>query len=150
MGRELIIHKASEIHCYMFGSMRSVGSVGRVWCDQFMSQYGELTLRASQVTGVRNKASLEGLRIFFCELCQHIIKRTIKKEQLWNMDEAVFIQKQKLRKVVVSKISSNVWSKCANANFDMTFFVGVFAAKSVALSLFIIPVKRLNMDVLEG
>ena len=32
----------------------------------------------------------------------------------------------------------------------MTFFVCVFTAKSVALSLFIIPVKRLNMDVLEG
>ena len=33
VGREMIIQKASEIHCYMFGSMRSVGLVGRGWCD---------------------------------------------------------------------------------------------------------------------
>ena len=28
VGREMITQKASEIHCYMFSSMRSVGSVG--------------------------------------------------------------------------------------------------------------------------
>ena len=47
--REMIIHKASEIQRYMFGSMHSVGLFGRGWCDQFMSQNGELTLRTAQV-----------------------------------------------------------------------------------------------------
>ena len=37
VGPEMITQKASEIHRYTFGSMRSVGSVGRGWCDQFMS-----------------------------------------------------------------------------------------------------------------
>ena len=66
------------------------------------------------------------------------------------MDETGFIQKQNSRKVTVSEGSSNVWSKCADANFHMNFFVCVSAAKSLAPSLLILPVKRLNMDVLEG
>ena len=41
-------------------------------------------------------------------------------------------------------------SKCADANFHMTFVICVSAAKSVALPLLILPGKRLNMDVLEG
>ena len=32
LGWDMIIHKASEIHRQMFGSMRSVGSVVRGWC----------------------------------------------------------------------------------------------------------------------
>ena len=79
VGRETIIHKASEIHRHMFGSMCSYGSVGWGWRDQFMSQHGELALRTPQVIKrVRNEASLEGPRSFFCELCQHIIKCKIK------------------------------------------------------------------------
>ena len=49
VGWEMTIHKASETHRYMFGSMCSVGSVGRGWCDQFMSRHGELTLRTALV-----------------------------------------------------------------------------------------------------
>ena len=151
VGREMIIQKASEIHRYMFSSMHSVGSVGWVWCDQFMSRHGELTLGTAQVIKqARNGASLEGMWSFFCELCQHITKWTIKKEQLCNMDETFFIQKQNLRKLVVSKGSSNVWSKCADASFHMTFVVCVFAAKSVAPPLLIIPGRQLNRGVLEG
>ena len=36
VGGEMTIQKAYEIHRYMFGSMRSCGSVGRGWCDGFM------------------------------------------------------------------------------------------------------------------
>ena len=80
VGQEMIIQKTSEIHRYMFGSMRSVGFVGWVWRDQFMSQHGKLTLRMAQVIKrERKEASLEGLRSFFSEICQHIIEQTIKK-----------------------------------------------------------------------
>ena len=73
-----------------------------------------------------------------------------KKEQLWNMDETDFIQKQNSHKVVLSKDSSNVWSKCADVNFYMTFVVCVSTAKYVAPPLLILPGKRLNRDVTEG
>ena len=43
-----------------------------------------------------------------------------------------------------------MWSKCADANFHMTFVVCVFAPKYVLPSLLILPGKRLNRDVLEG
>ena len=66
------------------------------------------------------------------------------------MDETGFIQKQNSHKVVVSKGSSNVWSKCADANFHMTFVVCVSAAKCVAPPLLILPGKRLNRYVLKG
>ena len=80
MGREMMIQKTSEIHRYMFGSTRSVGSVGQGWCDRFMSRLGELTLRKAQVIKrSRDEASLEGLQSLFCKPCQHIIERTIKK-----------------------------------------------------------------------
>ena len=73
-GIEMIIQKAYEIHHYMFASMGYIGSVGQGWCEQFMNQKGELTIRTTQVTNwSRNKASLEGLRIFL-KLCQHIIQ----------------------------------------------------------------------------
>ena len=41
------------------------------------------------------------------------------------MDETGFIQNQNPRKVVISKGSINMWSKCADAYFDMTFVVCV-------------------------
>ena len=66
------------------------------------------------------------------------------------MDETGFIQKQNSRKVVVLKVSIDVWSKCADANFHMTFVVCVSAAKYVAPLLLILPGKRLNTYVVEG
>ena len=99
-GRYMAIQKAYDIKCYMFGSTRSLGLVGWGRCDQFMSIHGELNLRTAHIINrVRNEVSLEELRSFFCELCQHIIHRTAKKEQFWNMDETGFIQKQNSRKV---------------------------------------------------
>ena len=66
----MIIQKASEIHRYMFGFMRSVGLVVYGLCDQFMSQHIKLTLRTDQVIKQeRNEESLGGMRSFFCELC---------------------------------------------------------------------------------
>ena len=66
------------------------------------------------------------------------------------MDETGFIHKQKYRKIVVSKGSSNLWSNCDDTNIHMTFVVCASAAKSIAPLLLILPVKRLNRDVLEG
>ena len=98
----------------------------------------------------RNETHLEEMQSIFCELFQHIIKRTIKKEMFWNMDETAFIQKQNPCKVVVSKSSRNMWSKSADVIFHMQFVVSVSVAIYLALPLFILPVKCLNMDVLEG
>ena len=66
------------------------------------------------------------------------------------MDDTGFVQKQNLRKVVVSKGSRNMWSKCDNANFHMTFVVCVSAAKYVVPPLLVIHGKRLNKDFLGG
>ena len=122
VGLEMITQKASEIHRYIFGYMRSVGFFRRVWCDRFMSWHGELTLRTAQVIRQERKEAIsERLRNFFREICQRIIKRTLKKEQLWNMYETGFINKKNSRKVVVLKRSRNVWSKCADENFTWQF-----------------------------
>ena len=43
-----------------------------------------------------------------------------------------------------------MWSKCADANFRMTFVVCVSIAKYVAQPLLILPEKRLNIDVIGG
>ena len=91
-----------------------------------------------------------GCRASFAKLFQNIIERKIKKYQLWNMDETGFIKKQSSRKVVVSKGSSNMWSKCADTNFHMKFSVCVSSDKYVAPLLLIISGERFNMDVLEG
>ena len=64
------------------------------------------------------------------------------------MYEAGFIQKQNPRKLVVSKVSSNVWSKCADAIFHMTCVICVSAAKYVAPPLLIILGMRLNRYVI--
>ena len=68
---------------------------------------------------------------------------------MWNIDEAGFIQKQNSRKVVF-KGSSDVWSKCADANLHITFFVRVYDAKSVTPPLLIIPGNMLNRNVIKG
>ena len=66
------------------------------------------------------------------------------------MDNTGFIQKQNPRKVVLLKVSSNVWSKCFDDHFHMTFVVFFSAVKYVEPPLLIIPRKRLNRDVLGG
>ena len=135
----------------MFGSMHSVGLVVCECCDQFMSIHGKLTLRTAQsIKRARNEASLDGLPSFFCKLCHHIIERTIKKLQLLNMDEIGFIQQQDSCKVVVFKGSINVWLKCDNANFHMTFVIRVSADKYVAPPQLILPGKHFNRYVLKG
>ena len=78
--QEMIIQKDSEIHRYMFGSTRSLGSVGWGLCEQFMIGNDELNLRTAQIINVeRNEASLEGLRRFFCRICQHIMEQNDQK-----------------------------------------------------------------------
>ena len=66
------------------------------------------------------------------------------------MAETGFIHKKNSCKVVVLKGSINVWSKCADANFDTKCFVCVSAAKPVAPQLLILPGKRLDRYVIEG
>ena len=66
------------------------------------------------------------------------------------MDETGFIQKKNSRKLVVSKIYSNVCSNCADANIHTTFVVCVSADKYVAPPLLILTGKRLNNYALEG
>ena len=64
------------------------------------------------------------------------------------MDETCFIQRQNSQNLVVSKGSSNVWSKCADANFHIIFGVCFSAAKYFSLPLLILNVKRLNRGVI--
>ena len=81
------------------------------------------------------------MRGFFCKLCQNIIERGIKTDQLCNMDKTGFIHKQNCCKVVVWKDSINVWSKSSDTNFHMKFVVCVSAAETVSLPLLIVPGK---------
>ena len=66
------------------------------------------------------------------------------------MDETGLIQKQNGRKVSLSKGFINMWSKCADVNFHMTFSICVSADKYVAPPLLILPGKRLNRDFFKG
>ena len=66
------------------------------------------------------------------------------------MDDNGCIHKKNSCKVVVSKGSINVWSKCYDENFHMTYVVYMSAAKYVSPRALIIPGKRFNRDVIEG
>ena len=133
VGQDMLIHKAQEIHCLVYGSMNSVVLVSCGWCNWFMNWHLELTLRSALVIKQeRNEAILEGLQIFFWEICQHIIEQVIKEYQLLNIEYTGFFQKLKYSKVVVSKGSKLFWSKCADKNFHMTFLLCVSADKYVA------------------
>ena len=66
------------------------------------------------------------------------------------MDGNGLIHKKKSCKVVVSKDSINMWSKCYDDNFHLNFVVYISAAKYVSPPLLIIPGKRFNRDVIEG
>ena len=66
------------------------------------------------------------------------------------MHDTGFIKKKNSCTIVLQKGSRNMWSKCADDNFNMNFVVCVFATKSVAPTLLILPGKWLNRDVIEG
>ena len=66
VGRDMILRKAQEIHRYMYGSTHSIGSVGCGWCDRFIIQHHELTLRTARVIKrARNEASWRVCRASF-------------------------------------------------------------------------------------
>ena len=65
------------------------------------------------------------------------------------MDKTGLTQKQNYYKVVVSKVSSNVWSKSSGENYHMIFVVCVSVTDTVALSLLIVPGKCLNRYLME-
>ena len=73
-----------------------------------------------------------------------------QKDQFWNIYETGFIHKQNSHEVVVSKVSRNVWSNCADARLHTNFVVCVYTAKYFSPSLLILLGKRLNRDVLKG
>ena len=109
VGHDMIIQKDQDINFLMNGSTRSVGSVVRVWCDQFINQLRGFTSRSEQSTKqARNEASLASLQGFCCELCKYIIKQVVKEDQLCNMDETGFIKNKNSSKVVVLKGSRKV------------------------------------------
>ena len=60
------------------------------------------------------------------------------------------VSEEKSRKLVVSKFSSNVLSKCVDANFHMTCVICVSNAKYVAPPVLSIPGKWFNRDVIIG
>ena len=65
------------------------------------------------------------------------------------MDDTGFLQKKISHKVYLLKGSIIVWSKCADTNFYMTFSVYIYAPKSVAPPLLVLPEKRLNKNFIE-
>ena len=80
-----------------------------------------------------NEEILEGLHVFICKICEHIIDQVIKEVHLWNLGETGFIQKQHYHKVVVSTGSINLWSKYSDENFHINFVMRVSATKYAAL-----------------
>ena len=74
-------------------------------------------LFAQVIMQFSNEAILEGLRVLFCALCQNIIGRLVKADQLCNMDETGFTHNQNSQKVVFLKGYINVWSKSSDMNF---------------------------------
>ena len=85
-----------------------------------------------------------GLRGFFCEIYQHIIERVINVDQLWNMYDTVYIQKQNY----ILRGSRNLSSNSSEVNFHMTFVICASAAETVVPSLLIVPGKLFNRGVL--
>ena len=105
--QHILIHKAQEVHCLMYGSIQNVEYMGHGWWYRLMNWHRELKLRSAQVIKqARNKASLEGLQSLFCELCQHTIEQGIKEYQLCNMDDTGFVQNKTLTRQLYRKALS--------------------------------------------
>ena len=108
-------------------------------------------LTSSQVIKwARNQAILEGLQSFFWDICQHIIGWGIKRVKLWNMGETGFIHKKNLRSQLYQKSLEMCGQSVMMRIFKWPLSICVSATKYVALSLLILPEKRLNSDFLEG
>ena len=65
------------------------------------------------------------------------------------MDNTGFIQNENYCKVILSKVSSNMWSNYAEGFFRINFVVCVSAMGTVATPLLIFPGKCLNRNFLE-
>ena len=50
---------------------------------------------------------------------KHVIKRNSSLDWVFRMNETEFSQKNKKMKVIVVKVSKNVWSKSAQCNFHL-------------------------------
>ena len=143
VSREMILVKGNEILQTLYGNLRSTGSIGRGWLDRFMNRHPSLCLRSAQIIKPsRNKAPIEGLKIFFNEILKYQIERKLSPDRIFNMDETRFAQKDKSRNVIAMSGSKNVWSKSIEAQFHLRFIICVYTSGFVIHLLIIAPGQR--------
>ena len=105
-----------------------------------MKSHPRLCLRTSLIVNrVREEATEEGLRIFLWKAKNHIIERNMTPDHGFNMDETVFLQKIKSKKVISVHVSQNIWSNQVDASSLHFMMVAVYNAKGFVIPpLFII------------
>ncbi len=151
ISREMLLIKGNEVYQSLYGTTRSVGTLGQGWVQRFMRRHPLLTLRSAQtIKRVRAEAGEDGLMGFFNQLIQAVIEFKLTGDRIFNMDETGFAQKTKSKKVIAVQGSKNVWSKSADANFHLTIVASVNANGFVVPPMFIVPGKRINRDVMDG
>jgi hypothetical protein len=151
ISRDIALTKANAIYREMYGVTRSTGFLKRGWLERFMQRHPLLTFRTSQVIKrVRAEATEEGLLQFFWEVMKHVIERNLTSDQIFNMDETGFSNKNKTKNVIAVKGSRNVWSKSVEASAHLTVVGAASASGFVVPPLYIVPGQRLNRDVLDA
>ena len=83
-------------------------------------------------------------------MLKHVMERKLTADRVFNMDEIGFAQKSKSKKVIAVAGSKNVWSKSVEASFHLTIASCAGSNGFVVPSMFIVPGKRLNCDVMDG
>ena len=78
---------------------------------------------------------------FFNESLNHIVKRNLSPDRVFNIDETGFAQNRKPKKCVAVTGSKNVWSKSVDANFHFTITACVTANYFILTPMFVVPVQ---------
>ena len=101
------------------------------------------------ISRARNQVRQESLDQPLSKLIKHAIERKLTNDRVFNMNETGFGQKTKSRKVIAVRRSKNVWTKCIDMSFLLTLVACVSALGSCLPPLFLLPVQRLNRDILS-
>uniref|UniRef100_M4BU01 Uncharacterized protein n=1 Tax=Hyaloperonospora arabidopsidis (strain Emoy2) TaxID=559515 RepID=M4BU01_HYAAE len=97
--------RPTTIYRAKYGVTRSIGFFTIRCVSCYLKRQPDLLLRDSQVIKrARN---------------EHVIKRNSSLDWVFRMNETEFSQKNKKMKVIVVKVSKNVWSKSDQCNFHL-------------------------------
>eukprot|EP00644_Phytophthora_capsici_P003359 jgi/Phyca11/130874/e_gw1.99.86.1 len=116
-----------------------------------MERHPTLASRTAQkLTLKRNNIEATNLITLFNTLAQLVIELKLDASRVFNMDETAFQTRNKSKKVVAVRGSSNVWSMDPAINFHLTIVACGSGAGFVVPPAFILPGQTVEWDILNG